>query len=73
MLPFQLHEENIKIQENLKAAMDVRFMKEGEVTILRKNIEKVIVDQPFSRNNPFFFGLADCARPCRSDHEIKGC
>jgi hypothetical protein len=33
--------ENEKIQAALKEATDVKFAKEGEVTILRKNIEKV--------------------------------
>ena len=36
-----MNKENEKIQTALKEAMDVKFAKEGEVTILRKNIEKV--------------------------------
>ncbi|KAF9451946.1 hypothetical protein P691DRAFT_722962 [Macrolepiota fuliginosa MF-IS2] len=42
-LQAQLHElrnENQKIQDALKEATDVRYAKEGEVSILRKSIEK---------------------------------
>ena len=37
-----MDKENEKIQAALKEAVDVKFAKEGEVTILRKNMEKVI-------------------------------
>jgi hypothetical protein len=37
----ELRSENQKIQDALKEATDIRYSKEGEVSILRKNIEKV--------------------------------
>jgi hypothetical protein len=37
----ELKNENEKIQGALKEAMEVRYAKEGEVTIMRKSIEKV--------------------------------
>jgi hypothetical protein len=36
-----LSKENATVQAALNEATDVKFTKEGEVTILRKNIEKV--------------------------------
>lgn len=36
-----MREENSKMQLSLKAAVDVKLAKEGEVSILRRNIEKV--------------------------------
>jgi hypothetical protein len=36
-----LRKENSKVQAALDEATDVKFTREGEVTILRKNIEKV--------------------------------
>ncbi|KAF8236475.1 hypothetical protein L208DRAFT_1390557 [Tricholoma matsutake] len=40
----KVSKENEKIQAALKEATDVRFAKEGEVTVLRKNIEKTAQD-----------------------------
>lgn len=37
----QVSEENLKIQAALKEATGARMAKEGEVTILRKGMEKV--------------------------------
>lgn len=37
----ELRSENQKIRDALKEATDVRYAKEGEVSILRKNMEKV--------------------------------
>lgn len=36
----QMRNENLKIQSALKDAVDAKLAKEGEVSILRKNIEK---------------------------------
>jgi hypothetical protein len=36
-----LREENSKIQTALQDAIDVKLAKEGEVSILRKSVEKV--------------------------------
>jgi hypothetical protein len=39
----QLRKDNERIQTALQDAMNVRMAKEGEVSVLRKNIEKVII------------------------------
>ncbi|KAL0072457.1 hypothetical protein AAF712_000220 [Marasmius tenuissimus] len=36
----ELHEENTKIQSALREAQDARYSKEGEVSVLRKHLEK---------------------------------
>jgi hypothetical protein len=36
-----LREENAKVQSALKNAVEARMIKDGEVSILRKNMEKV--------------------------------
>lgn len=40
---YKLREENAKVQTALKNAVEIRMTKEGEVSILRKNIETVSV------------------------------
>lgn len=42
-----LKNENQKFQNALKDATEVRYAKEGEVSILRKSIEKVLIGLPF--------------------------
>ena len=39
----QLRKDNDRIQSALQDALNVRMAKEGEVSVLRKNMEKVIV------------------------------
>lgn len=39
----QLSEENVIAQRSLKEALEIRYAKEGEVSILRKGMEKVPV------------------------------
>ncbi|KAK1225712.1 hypothetical protein PQX77_011332 [Marasmius sp. AFHP31] len=40
----ELHEENTKIQSALREAQDARYSKEGEVSVLRKHLEKAAKD-----------------------------
>ena len=40
--PLQLRKDNERIQSALQDAVNIRMAKEGEVSVLRKNIEKVI-------------------------------
>ena len=42
------------MQENLRKAEDVRWAKEGEVTILRKGIQKVC-SYPYRFNTIFYY------------------
>ncbi|KAF8867719.1 hypothetical protein CPB84DRAFT_1549706 [Gymnopilus junonius] len=42
----EMRDENMKVQSALKDAVDAKLAKEGEVSILRKNIEKLKITQP---------------------------
>ena len=42
-IPLQLRQEQAQMQETLRQAEDIRWAKEGEVTILRKGIQKVCI------------------------------
>ena len=65
VLIIQLREENVKTQSALKEAVERRLVREGEVSILRKTIEKASYIP--SNTNGILIHPVECSKSCRSD------
>ncbi|KAF9263250.1 hypothetical protein L218DRAFT_337443 [Marasmius fiardii PR-910] len=64
----ELDKENTRIQNLLREAQDARFAKEGEVTVLRRNMDKVVfVGLPSLLRCMSHVPFLDCEGACRPD------
>jgi hypothetical protein len=61
----QLREANVRTESALKEAVEKKLVKEGEVTILRKTIEKV--NEIASPNIAMLISISEFSKPRRSN------
>ena len=60
------------MQTALQNAIDVKLAKEGEVSVLRKSVEKVFFLQFSSECPLILMTLLDISNPCSPNSTIKG-
>lgn len=70
--PLQLRKDNERIQSALQDAVNIRMAKEGEVSVLRKNIEKVIFGQLYLMQYLIYTFAVDGSGTFRTYNQTEG-